>query len=50
MKEEDVSEAFVCKQEQKADLFLLTAGACLLTVGLLCLQSIEVLLRRTFAL
>ena len=30
--------------------FLLTVGACLLTVGLLCLQSLWVLIRRTFPL
>ena len=29
---------------------LLTVGACLLTVELLCLQSVEVLIRRTFPL
>ena len=32
------------------DLFLLTVGASLLTVELLCLQSIEVRLRHTFPL
>ena len=30
------------------EAFLLTVGACLLTVKLLCLQSLKALIRRTF--
>ena len=35
---------------KKGEAFLLTARAFLLTVELLCLQSVEVLLRHTFPL
>ena len=35
---------------QGGKLFLLTAGAFLLTVKLLCLQSLKALTRRTFPL
>ena len=34
----------------KGEAFLLTAGAFLLTVKLLCLQSLKVLIRRTLPL
>ena len=34
----------------EGESFLLTVGACLLTVKLLCLESLKALTRRTFSL
>ena len=36
--------------KEKGEAFLLTVGAFLLTVKLLCLQSLKALIRRTFPL
>ena len=41
---------FLALRADKGEVFLLTVGAFLLAVELLCLQSVKVLLRRAFPL